>query len=67
MVSKGVIKEHLVLVGNNMTCTGNLIGFNTSGFKALFRALKVQVPFTEATLFVRNIRYYFMLLIHHFC
>ncbi|ONK65887.1 uncharacterized protein A4U43_C06F2000 [Asparagus officinalis] len=50
MVSKGVIKEHLVLVGNNMTCTGNLIGFNTSGFKSLFRSLKVQVPFTEATL-----------------
>lgn len=51
MVSKGVIKEHLVLVGNNMTCTGNLIGFNTSGFKALFRSLKIQAPFTEATLF----------------
>lgn len=42
-----------MLVGNSMTCTGNLIGFNTSGFKALFRSLKVQVPFTEATLLVR--------------
>lgn len=51
MVAKGVLKEHLILVGNSMTCTGNLIGFNTGGFKAMFRSLKVQVPFTEATLF----------------
>ncbi|KAJ0983740.1 hypothetical protein J5N97_002096 [Dioscorea zingiberensis] len=51
MVAKGVLKEHLILVANNMTCTGSLIGFNTGGFKALFRSLKVQVPFTEATLY----------------
>ncbi|OVA16557.1 RNA polymerase [Macleaya cordata] len=50
MVAKGVLKEHLTLVANSMTCTGNLIGFNTGGFKALFRSLNVQVPFTEATL-----------------
>lgn len=52
MVSKGVLKDHLILVSNSMTCTGNLIGFNTSGYKATFRSLKVQVPFTESTLFV---------------
>ncbi|KAF8776332.1 hypothetical protein HU200_003555 [Digitaria exilis] len=51
MVSKGVLKDHLILVSNSMTCTGNLIGFNTSGYKATFRSLKVQVPFTESTLF----------------
>lgn len=52
MVSKGVMKEHLLLVANSMTCTGKLIGFNTGGYKALFRSFKVEVPFTEATLFV---------------
>lgn len=51
MVAKGVLKDHLILVANSMTCTGNLIGFNTSGYKATFRSLKVQVPFTESTLF----------------
>jgi DNA-directed RNA polymerase-5 subunit 1 len=52
MVAKDVLKDHLILVANSMTCTGNLIGFNTSGYKATFRSLKVQVPFTESTLFV---------------
>ncbi|CAD5181109.1 unnamed protein product [Musa acuminata subsp. malaccensis] len=51
MVSKGVMKEHLLLVANSMTCTGKLIGFNTGGYKALFRSFKVEVPFTAATLF----------------
>ncbi|KAI3838771.1 hypothetical protein MKX03_004717 [Papaver bracteatum] len=51
MVAKGVLKEHLIHVANSMTCTGNLIGFNTGGYKALFRSLSVQIPFTEATLF----------------
>ncbi|MCL7023806.1 hypothetical protein MKW94_016863, partial [Papaver nudicaule] len=51
MVAKGVLKEHLILVANSMTCTGNLIGFNSGGYKALFRSLNVQIPFTEATLF----------------
>ncbi|KAJ6825361.1 DNA-directed RNA polymerase V subunit 1 [Iris pallida] len=50
-LKKGVMREHLILVGSSMTCTGKLIGFNTGGFKALFRSLKVQVPFTEATLY----------------
>ncbi|KAK1308959.1 DNA-directed RNA polymerase E subunit 1 [Acorus calamus] len=49
-IMKGVLKEHLILVANSMTCTGNLIGFNASGYRALFRSMKVQVPFTEATL-----------------
>ncbi|PUZ74086.1 hypothetical protein GQ55_1G036800 [Panicum hallii var. hallii] len=51
MVSKGVLKDHLILVANSMTCTGNLYGFNTGGYKATFRSLKVQVPFTVSTLF----------------
>lgn len=51
MVAKGVLKEHLILVANSMTCTGSLLGFNNSGFKKLLRSLKVQMPFTEATLF----------------
>ncbi|XP_021859597.1 DNA-directed RNA polymerase V subunit 1 [Spinacia oleracea] len=51
MVTKGVLKEHLLLLASSMTCAGNLVGFNTSGIKALCRALNVQVPFTEATLY----------------
>ncbi|XP_070037883.1 DNA-directed RNA polymerase V subunit 1 isoform X6 [Nicotiana tomentosiformis] len=51
MVTKGVLKDHLVLLANSMTCAGNLIGFNAGGIKALSRALNVQIPFTEATLF----------------
>ncbi|KAJ1698283.1 hypothetical protein LUZ63_006795 [Rhynchospora breviuscula] len=50
-VAKGVMKDHLIVVANNMTCTGNLNGFNTAGYKAMFRLLKIQVPFTEATLY----------------
>lgn len=52
MVNKGVLKDHLILVANSMTCTGSLIGFNIAGYKATFRSLKVHVPFTESTLFV---------------
>ncbi|KAL5733955.1 hypothetical protein ACOSP7_031816 [Xanthoceras sorbifolium] len=51
MVAKGIRKEHLILLANSMTCAGNLVGFNSGGYKALSRALNVQVPFTEATLF----------------
>ncbi|CAN6230339.1 unnamed protein product [Urochloa humidicola] len=51
MVAKGVLRDHLILVANSMACTGNLYGFNTSGYRATFRSLKVQVPFTESTLF----------------
>lgn len=50
LVTKGVLKDHLVLLANSMTCAGNLIGFNIGGIKALSRSLDVQVPFTEATL-----------------
>ncbi|KAJ3708734.1 hypothetical protein LUZ61_012439 [Rhynchospora tenuis] len=50
-VAKGVMKDHLIVVANNMTCTGNLNGFNTAGYKAMFQSLKFQVPFTEATLY----------------
>lgn len=52
MVAKGVLKEHLILLANSMTCAGNFVGFNPGGYKALSRALNIQVPFTEATLFV---------------
>ena len=34
-----------------MTCAGNLIGFNLSGYRALSRSLNIQVLFTETTLF----------------
>uniref|UniRef100_A0A7N0RC08 DNA-directed RNA polymerase subunit n=1 Tax=Kalanchoe fedtschenkoi TaxID=63787 RepID=A0A7N0RC08_KALFE len=51
MVTKGVLKEHLVLLANSMTCSGNLIGFTVGGYKALTHSLNIQVPFTEATLY----------------
>lgn len=51
-VSKGILKEHPLLVVHCMTCSGRVIGFYTAGFKSLFRSLDVQVPFTEATLLV---------------
>ncbi|KAL9175422.1 hypothetical protein ABFS82_02G110900 [Erythranthe guttata] len=51
MVTKGVLKDHLLLLGNSMTCAGTLIGFNSGGIKALSRLLGVQVPFMNATLF----------------
>lgn len=54
MVAKGVLKEHLILLANSMTCAGSMVGFNSGGIKALSRSLNVQVPFTEATLFVRD-------------
>ena len=38
-------------LANSMTCVENLIGFNSGGYKALFRFLNSQVPFTETTLF----------------
>ncbi|CAN6469964.1 unnamed protein product [Victoria cruziana] len=50
-VAKGVLKEHLILVGSSMSATGNLLGFNTTGYKELFRNFKVPVPFTESTLY----------------
>ncbi|RAL53811.1 hypothetical protein DM860_004282 [Cuscuta australis] len=51
MVTKGVLKDHLLLLANSMTCAGNLVGFNAGGIKALSRSLNVQIPFAEATLF----------------
>jgi hypothetical protein len=64
MVAKNVLKHHLILVANSMTCTGNLNGFNTGGYKATFRSLKVQVPFTESTLFVSLYLTYLICLDH---
>lgn len=55
MVTKGVLKDHLLLLGNSMTCVGTLIGFNTGGVKSLSRSLSVEVPFTDATLFVSSL------------
>lgn len=53
-VSKGVLKEHIILVANNMTCSGDMLGFNPGGFKALNRSLNIKAPFTEATLIVSS-------------
>jgi DNA-directed RNA polymerase-5 subunit 1 len=50
MVSKGVLKEHIILLANNMTCSGTMLGFNSGGYKALTRSLNIKAPFTEATL-----------------
>ncbi|KAL0720705.1 hypothetical protein Bca4012_035304 [Brassica carinata] len=49
-VSKGVLKEHIILVANTMTCSGDMLGFNPGGYKALSRSLSIKAPFTEATL-----------------
>ena len=38
-------------LANNMTCAGNLISFNSGGYKALSRSLNIQVSFTETILF----------------
>ncbi|KAL6495749.1 hypothetical protein OROGR_030312 [Orobanche gracilis] len=51
MVTKGVLKDHLLLLANSMTCAGTFIGFNAGGIKSLSRSLGVQVPFMNATLF----------------
>jgi DNA-directed RNA polymerase-5 subunit 1 len=55
MVTKSVITDHLRTVASSMTCTGSLHGFNRSGYKATFQSLKIQAPFTEATLSVSTI------------
>ena len=52
-VSKGVLKEHLLLLANSMSYSGTLVGFNAGGYKALSKSMNVQVPFTEAMLVVR--------------
>ncbi|KAF8702735.1 hypothetical protein HU200_032563 [Digitaria exilis] len=51
MVTKSILIEHLTTVASSMTCTGSLHGFNRPGYKATFQSLKIQAPFTEATLF----------------
>jgi DNA-directed RNA polymerase-5 subunit 1 len=50
-VAKGILKDHLVLVASNTTCTGIKKRFNNAGYKATVHPLKVQVPLTEFTLF----------------
>jgi DNA-directed RNA polymerase-5 subunit 1 len=50
-VAKGILKDHLVLVADNMMSTSIKKRFNNAGYKATFRPLKVQVPLTESTLF----------------
>ncbi|PWA83620.1 nuclear RNA polymerase D1B [Artemisia annua] len=49
MVTKGMLKEHLLLLASSMTCAGILVGFNQAGIKALSKALNFQAPFSEAT------------------
>jgi DNA-directed RNA polymerase-5 subunit 1 len=51
MVAKGILKDHLVPVASSTTCSGIKRRFNNAGYKATFRPLKVQVSFTESTLF----------------
>jgi DNA-directed RNA polymerase-5 subunit 1 len=51
MVAKGILKEHLVLVADSLMSTSIKKRFNNASYKATFRPLKVQVPFTESTLF----------------
>uniref|UniRef100_J3L864 DNA-directed RNA polymerase subunit n=1 Tax=Oryza brachyantha TaxID=4533 RepID=J3L864_ORYBR len=50
MVTKSVLQDHLTTVASSMTCTGDLHGFNSSGYKATSQSLKVQAPFMDATL-----------------
>ena len=45
------LKEHFMPLANSMTCVGNLIDFNSDGYKALSRSLNIQVLLTETTLF----------------
>ena len=45
------LKEHFMPLANSMTCVGNLIGFNSGGYKALSRSLNIQVSFIKTTLF----------------
>ncbi|PWA73955.1 nuclear RNA polymerase D1B [Artemisia annua] len=51
MVTKGMLKEHLLLLASSMTCAGILVGFNQAGIKALSKALNFQAPFSEATVY----------------
>ncbi|MFS7907871.1 putative DNA-directed RNA polymerase [Helianthus anomalus] len=51
MVTKGMLKEHLLLLASSMTCAGFLVGFNLAGIKALNKMLNFQVPFSEATVY----------------
>jgi hypothetical protein len=50
-VAKGILKDHLVLVADSIMSTDIKKIFNNAGYKATFRALKVQVPLTESALF----------------
>nr|GEZ78814.1 DNA-directed RNA polymerase V subunit 1 [Tanacetum cinerariifolium] len=50
-VTKGIMKEHLLLLATIMICAGMLVGFNQAGIKALSNALNCQALFSEATFF----------------
>jgi hypothetical protein len=50
-VAKGILKDHLVPVASNTTCSDIKKRFNNASNKATFHPLKVQVPLTESTLF----------------
>ena len=43
--------EPLMPLANSMTRAGNLIDFNSDGYKVLSRSLDIQVSFNETTLF----------------
>ena len=40
-----------MLLANCVTCVGNLIGFNSDGYKAISCSLNIQVLFIETRLF----------------
>ena len=44
-------EEHFMPLANSATCVENLIGFNSGGYKALSRFLKIQALFIEIILF----------------
>ncbi|XP_057854587.2 DNA-directed RNA polymerase V subunit 1 [Cryptomeria japonica] len=50
MVGKNVFKEHLLLLSDCITYTGNIIGFNPAGYRDFYHFMDFPVPFTEGTL-----------------
>ena len=48
---RDMLLENFMLLANSVTCVGNLIRFNSGGYKVLSRSLNIQVPFTRTTLF----------------
>jgi DNA-directed RNA polymerase-5 subunit 1 len=45
-----MFREHLLLVSDCMTYTGNIIGYNPAGYRDFYHCMNFVVPFTESTL-----------------